>query len=122
MKEHFATPLCEEAKKLEAEFQSCQRLLTAVGDENRQHLLCVMLSCPVEGARVAELTKMTHLSRPAVSHHIQILKDAGLVKSRKEGTFVYYYLDPDKNQVVLLASLVQRMARIMTQLPDRSEQ
>lgn len=50
MKEHFATPLCEEAKKLEAEFQSCQRLLTAVGDENRQHLLCVMLSCPCSRA------------------------------------------------------------------------
>jgi len=84
-------------------------------------LLCVMLSCPIEGARVTALTRMTHLSRPAVSHHMQILKDAGLVKSRKEGTFVYYYLDPDENQIGLLASLVGRLAKIITQLPDRSE-
>ena len=64
---------------------------------------------------------MTHLSRPAVSHHMQILKDAGIVKSRKEGTFVYYYLDPDDNQITLLSSLVERMIKIMAQLPDRSE-
>ena len=122
MKEHSVTPLCAEAKKLENDFKSCRKLLTAVGDENRQHLLCVMLSCPIEGVRVAELTEMTHLSRPAVSHHMQILKDAGIVKSRKEGTYVYYYLDPDDNQIALLSSLVERMTKIMTQLPDRSEQ
>lgn len=47
--------------------------------------------------------------------------DAGIVKSRKEGTFVYYHLDPDDNQITLLSSLVERMTKIMTQLPDRSE-
>ncbi len=66
--------------------------------------------------------KWTGVSRPAVSHHMQILKDAGIVKSRKEGTYVYYYLDPDDNQIALLSLLVERMTKIMTQLPDRSEQ
>ena len=121
MAEHVATPLCEEAKKLGAEFKGCQKLLTAVGDENRQHLLCAMLGCPLDGVRVAELTTMTHLSRPAVSHHMQILKNAGLVKARKEGTLIYYYLDPDENQIALLASLVRRMTKVMAQLPDRDE-
>lgn len=35
------------------------------------------------------------LSRPAVSPQIQILKDAGLLKVRKEGAKIYYYYTPD---------------------------
>ncbi len=85
MKEHTVTPFCKEVRILEEEFKNCQKL-TAVGDENRQHLLCVMLNCPIEGVRVTEITEMTHLSRPTVSHHMQILKDAGIVRARKEGT------------------------------------
>ena len=121
MEEHTNLSLCKEVKILEKEFKNCRKLLTAVGDENRQYLLCAMLNCPIEGIRVAQITKITHLSRPAVSHHMQILKDAGLVKSRKEGTFIYYYLDPDDNKILLLSSLVERMTKIMKQLPDRSE-
>ena len=52
MKEHTVTPFCKEVRKLEEEFKNCRKLLTAVGDENRQHLLCVMLNCPIEGVRV----------------------------------------------------------------------
>ena len=43
------------------------------------------------GVRVGTITEKTHLSRPAVSHHIQILKEAGILKVRKEGTKNYYY-------------------------------
>ena len=66
MKEHVVTPFGRVVRKLEEDFKNSRKLLTAVGDENRQHLLCVMLNCPVEGARVTEITEMTHLSRPAV--------------------------------------------------------
>ena len=38
------------------------------------------------------LTEYTSLSRPAVSHHLKILKDAGLISVRREGTCNYYYL------------------------------
>lgn len=37
--------------------------------------------------------KKTHLSRPAVSHHLKILKEAEIVNLRREGTKNYYYLD-----------------------------
>jgi ArsR family transcriptional regulator, arsenate/arsenite/antimonite-responsive transcriptional repressor len=121
MDEHQSTPLCKEVRALEEEFKNCRKLLAAVGDENRQHLLCVMPNCPIDGVRVSEITEKTHLSRPAVSHHMQILKDAGIVKSRKEGTYVYYYLDPDDNEITILLSLVERLTKIMTQLPDRSD-
>ena len=38
------------------------------------------------GVRVNEITEKTHLSRPTVSHHLQILKDAGVLKVSREGT------------------------------------
>lgn len=56
----------DEIKQLAEEFRSCQKLLTAIGDENRLHLMVEMMqmnSC--RGVRVGEITKRTHLSRPA---------------------------------------------------------
>lgn len=76
--------------------KECQKVLTAIGDENRQHLLIEMMQMDdCSGVRVGKITKRTHLSRPAVSHHLQILKDAGLIDVRKEGTKNYYYFDSD---------------------------
>ena len=72
------------------------------------------------GSRVIDIAKKTNLSRPAVSHHIQILKDAGIVKSRKEGRFIYYYLDPDTSEIddlILLLTTVKNLIKIS---PDRS--
>lgn len=113
---------CKEVRELKSEFKACHKLLNAVGDVNRQHLLCVMMECPLEGTRVVDIADKTNLSRPAVSHHMQILKDAGIVKSRKEGTCIYYYIDPDDNQINCLESLVHDMIKIMKQLPDIYEE
>ena len=46
----------------------------------------------LHGLNVKEITECTSLSRPAVSHHLKILKDAGLISVRREGTCNYYYL------------------------------
>lgn len=78
--------------RLAEEFEECQKILLALGDENRQHLILEMMQMDhCEGVRVGTITEKTHLSRPAVSHHIQILKDAGLLKMRREGTRNYYF-------------------------------
>jgi DNA-binding transcriptional ArsR family regulator len=42
---------------------------------------------------VVELARGLHVSRPAVSQHLRVLKDAGLVRDRKEGTRHYYSVD-----------------------------
>lgn len=85
-----------EIDKLAKDFQSFQKVLTAIGDETRQYLLLIMMrSDNCDGMRVQETAEKTNLSRPAVSHQIQILKDAGLLKIRKEGTKIYYYYAPD---------------------------
>lgn len=84
----------EEIVKMADDFRECRKIMTASGDENRQHILLMMAengSCG--GLRVNEITKMPHLSRTAVSHHLQVLKKAGILAIRKEGTKNYYYFD-----------------------------
>ena len=51
---------CEEVHKLEAEFKQCRKLLNAIGDENRQHLICVMMNMPINGGLVLEIVEQTH--------------------------------------------------------------
>ena len=111
----------EEVRRLAEEFESCRKILLALGDENRQHLILEMMKIGrCGGVRVGDITEKTHLSRPAVSHHIQILKDAGLVKLRREGTKNYYYFDADMEAISRLIRMLTRAKRIMEQLPDRS--
>ena len=105
--------------RLEREFKACRRVLAAIGDETRQQLLCTMLSGGCGGGRVIELAEKMNLSRPAVSHHMQILKDAGMVKSRKEGSCIYYYLDPEVSEIDILFTLFSDVKEIMKNAPDR---
>lgn len=106
---------------LAEEFKTCQKLLLALGDENRQHLILEMLGMRhCGGVRVGTITEKTNLSRPAVSHHLQILKDAGLLKMRREGTKNYYYFDADMEAMNKLLNMVTHAKTIMETLPDRS--
>lgn len=107
---------------LAEKFTSCTKILTALGDETRQHLILEMMrygNC--NGVRVCEITEKTNLSRPAVSHHLQILKNAGIVKMRKEGTKNYYYFDPEMASFEMLVTVLQTAIDISKALPDRSE-
>ena len=45
-------------------------------------------------AAVKDLTARFQITQPAVSQHLSALKDAGLVKARRDGRFVYYRVDP----------------------------
>lgn len=110
----------EDIRRLEAEFKACQKVLTAIGDETRQHLLYIMLQGECSGSRVVDIAEKTNLSRPAVSHHMQILKDAGIVNIRKESTCIYYYLDPEASEVSNLIALFRDIKEIMKNVPDRS--
>lgn len=110
-----------EIQQLAEEFASCRKLLLALGDENRQHLIVEMIGIgKCSGVRVGEITERTHLSRPAVSHHLQILKDAGLVEMRREGTKNYYYFDADAKAMNGLLHMLMHAKRIMEDQPDRS--
>lgn len=59
----------EDIDNLAANFGKCQKILLALGDENRQHMILKMMKMgDCNGVRVNEITEKTHLSRPAVSH------------------------------------------------------
>lgn len=106
---------------LAGEFKACRKTLLALGDENRQHLILEMMQMgKCSGVRVGAITEKTNLSRPAVSHHLQILKDAGLVKMRREGTKNYYYFDADNEEMNRLINMLVHAKNIMESLPDRS--
>lgn len=112
---------CEKVTALAAQFAECTKLLTAIGDETRQHIIIEMMKlCDCNGARVGEITEKTNLSRPAVSHHLQIMKDAGVIKVRREGTKNYYYFDPEMEAFERLTETLRLAMEISGALPDRS--
>jgi DNA-binding transcriptional ArsR family regulator len=55
----------------------------ALGDPNRREILRLL---GAEGLAVGEIAAAMPISRPAVSRHLRLLKDAGLVAERAEGT------------------------------------
>ena len=113
----------KEFMKLAEDFRICRPVLVALGDENRLHILYqMMISAEPRGMRVGQIVKMSSLSRPAVSHHMRILKDAGVINVRKEGTKNYYYLDPDMKSFKALISVLERSVESSSELPYRGEE
>lgn len=66
--------------------------MDALGDPTRRHVLLLLRG----GERaVGEIARDVPVSRPAVSQHLRVLRDAGLVTERAEGTRHLYAVDPD---------------------------
>jgi DNA-binding transcriptional ArsR family regulator len=65
--------------------------MTALGDPTRQAIFERLVERP---RPVGELAGELPVTRPAVSQHLKILKDAGLVVDRKVGTRRLYQVDP----------------------------
>lgn len=113
----------KEFTELAADFRDCRAVLAALGDENRMHILYqMMVTAKPMGMRVGDIVKMSSLSRPAVSHHMKILKAAGVVAVRKEGTMNFYYLDPDMRSFKSLISVLERSVSYASELPYRGEE
>jgi DNA-binding transcriptional ArsR family regulator len=67
------------------------RGLAALGDPTRRAVFERLAARPVA---VGELARGLPVSRPAVSQHLKVLKDAGLVREIAEGTRRIYHVDP----------------------------
>jgi len=69
----------------------CARALKALADPERLKII----QCLQIGPRnVTELAKLLKVEIANASHHLQVLRHAGLVHDKKEGKFVIYSLDP----------------------------
>ena len=99
-------------------FRECRNAFTAIGDETRQLILLVLLGSDLSGIRVGEIAEKTHLTRPSVSHHLKILKEANIVAMRRVGTKNYYYLSADETQWKEIADLVNRVYKSIRHMTD----
>ena len=104
-----------DAKRMRELFEESLPLFNALGDPIRQQLIMLMM----EGERksVAELAASTDLSRPTVSHHLKVLKDAHILRDEKVGTKIYYcpqlgkYFRPIKQLVDMIGSSEKRKGK-----------
>ena len=70
-------------------------LFKALGDPVRLRLLS-LIACHDGGeACVCELTDTFDLSAPTISHHLKVLREAGLITSQRRGTWIYYRISPE---------------------------
>ncbi|MGW2860109.1 ArsR/SmtB family transcription factor [Streptomyces sp. SDr-06] len=70
------------------------KVFKALGDPVRLRLLSMIASREGGEICVCDLTRAFELSQPTISHHLKLLKQAGLIDSERRGTWVYYRLLP----------------------------
>ncbi|MGH3793758.1 MAG: ArsR/SmtB family transcription factor [Pseudonocardiaceae bacterium] len=70
------------------------RLFKALGDPVRLRLLSLIASHVDGAACVCELTDVFDLTGPTISHHLKVLREAGLISGERRGTWIYYRVQP----------------------------
>ena len=93
---------------LGGDFGAVAEQFRLLADSSRLRIFWLL--CHVE-ASVVNISELTEMSSPAVSHHLRLLKDAGLVLSRREGKEVYYRA-ADTPTVKLLHSMIEKTMEI----------
>ena len=88
-------------KAIPAVWQNVSVVFTALGDEHRQRILLTFE--PGERLNVGQIVEVSTLSRSAVSHHLKILREAGVLDSEKIGKEVYFWLNKKQVKESLLA-------------------
>lgn len=66
----------------------------ALGDPVRLRLLSLIAAAGGDEVCVCELTPAFELSQPTISHHLKVLREAGLLTSERRATWVYYRIVP----------------------------
>lgn len=84
-------------------FRACAPLFAALGDTARQDI--ILLLAENERMNVTQITESMHLSRPAISHHLKVLLQAGLLKVERESRENFYSLELE-SALTLLKQLV----------------
>ena len=93
-----------------------QKLLHTLSDINRLNIIqCIGEQAP----SVGEIVNATDLSQPLVSHHLKVLKENAIVKTRRKGPFIYYQLSsPELLEVLgILSELAQDIDDSISALP-----
>ena len=92
----------EELHRTREILHSCLPLFIASGDN---------------GINVTDLADSSRLSRPAISHHLKVLKDMGLISPRKTGTQIFYRLSIHKD-LEKLSDFINSINRVVENLKE----
>ena len=71
------------------------RVFKAMGDPVRLRLLSLIASHAGGEACVCDLTEVFDLSGPTISHHLKVLREAGLITGERRATWIYYRIQPE---------------------------
>lgn len=101
---------CPPASIVDDDFEPAAALLKAIADPHRLTMLATLAAAPDEVC-VCDFTDALPLNQPTVSHHLRILREAGLVTCERRGTWVYYRIADDAQS---------RIARTLTSVFGKS--
>lgn len=99
--------MCEQIPGPEA-FQIVADLFKQMGDLSRVRIFWLLCHCE---ECVLNIAALVHMTSPAVSHHLRLLKASGLITSRREGKEMYYKA-ADTELAQMLHHTIEKLGRI----------
>ena len=70
-------------------FKELQQIFQTLADYNR---LVIINSIGDKECSVGELVKTANISQPLVSHHLRVLREKGILETKRNGPFIYYFI------------------------------
>jgi len=93
--DYCCTPLFEDVLD-EAEATEMAPLFAALADPARLRIVSMLAASPDGTACGCDLESPLGLSQPTVSHHLKILREAGLIEGERQGRWIHYRVVPDR--------------------------
>jgi len=89
------------ARSIPRAWSAVSKVFVALGDDHRQRILLMFEKN--ERLNVSEIAAASALSRPAISYHLKILREAGVLLSEKRGREVYFWVNRARLESALRA-------------------
>jgi ArsR family transcriptional regulator len=90
------------------------RVFKALGDPVRLRLLSLIASHAGGEACVCDLTDAFDLTGPTISHHLRVLREAGVIDGERRGTWIYYRVLPTALQTLATVLMAPEQAEPVT--------
>lgn len=91
------------------------RMFKSLADPVRLRMLSLIASHAGGEACVCDLSDSFDLSQPTISHHLKVLRSAGLLDCERRGTWVYYWVVPSALQQLSAVLLVESTMTVPAQ-------
>ncbi|MBL8435086.1 metalloregulator ArsR/SmtB family transcription factor [Thauera aminoaromatica] len=79
------------SRAIPAAWQDISQIFAALGDEHRQRILLTFE--PDERLNVGQIAEVSTLARSTVSHHLKVLREAGVLVAEREGKEIYFHVN-----------------------------